>query len=80
MSDAATRLRRSLSLRDLLVYGLVFVFALDGKATLPPNPVRAPAPIPAPTCAVKATTAETREGGGLWFQYCRRCHNPTSIS
>jgi quinohemoprotein ethanol dehydrogenase len=56
--------------------GRLLVFALDGKATLPPNPVRAPVPVPAPTFAVKATAAETTEGGGLWFQYCRRCHNP----
>jgi quinohemoprotein ethanol dehydrogenase len=25
---------------------------------------------------VRATPAEITEGGGLWFQYCRRCHNP----
>jgi quinohemoprotein ethanol dehydrogenase len=56
--------------------GRLLVFALEGKATLPPNPVRAPVPVPAPTFAVKATAAETTEGGGLWFQYCRRCHNP----
>jgi outer membrane protein assembly factor BamB len=56
--------------------GRLLVFAIDGKATLPPNPVRPPAPIPSPTFAVKATAAETTEGGGLWFQYCRRCHNP----
>ena len=24
----------------------------------------------------KRAAAETTEGGGLWFQYCRRCHNP----
>ena len=56
--------------------GRLLVFALDGKATLPPNPVRAPTPILAPTFAVKATPAEITEGGGLWFQYCRRCHDP----
>jgi quinohemoprotein ethanol dehydrogenase len=56
--------------------GRLLVFALDGKATLPPNPLRASTPIPAPTFAVKATTAEITEGGGLYFMYCRRCHNP----
>jgi quinohemoprotein ethanol dehydrogenase len=56
--------------------GRLLVFALDGKTALPPNPVRAPSPIPAPTFAVMATAAEIREGGALWFQYCRRCHNP----
>ena len=24
----------------------------------------------------QATVAEVTEGGGLFFQYCRRCHNP----
>jgi quinohemoprotein ethanol dehydrogenase len=56
--------------------GRLLVFTLDGKATNAPNPVKAASPIPPPTYAVKATPAEIREGGGLWFQYCRRCHNP----
>jgi quinohemoprotein ethanol dehydrogenase len=56
--------------------GRLLVFALDGKATLAPNPVPVPAPIPAPTFAVKATAEEVTEGGGLYFLYCRRCHNP----
>jgi quinohemoprotein ethanol dehydrogenase len=56
--------------------GRLLVFALDGKDSLPPNPVHAPTPIPPPTFAVNATPAEITEGGGLWFQYCRRCHNP----
>jgi mono/diheme cytochrome c family protein len=42
----------------------------------PPNPVMAAPPIPPPTYAVHATAAEITEGGALWFQYCRRCHNP----
>ena len=56
--------------------GRLLVFALDGKAALAPNPVRVALPIAPPTFAVKATPAEITEGGGLWFQYCRRCHNP----
>ena len=56
--------------------GRLLVFALDGKATLAPNPLPVPAPIPAPTFAVKATAEEVTEGGGLYFLYCRRCHNP----
>jgi quinohemoprotein ethanol dehydrogenase len=56
--------------------GRLLVFTLDGKAPLPPTPVGAASPIPPPTYAVKATAAELTEGGGLWFQYCRRCHNP----
>ena len=50
--------------------------ALDGKAALPPNPVRPATPIPPPTFTVKATPAEITEGGGLFGMYCRRCHNP----
>jgi len=56
--------------------GRLLVFALDGKAALPPGTVQAASPIPAPTFAVKATAAEIAEGGGLFFQYCRRCHSP----
>jgi len=56
--------------------GRLLVFALDGKAALPPNPIKVASPIPPPTFAVKATPAEITEGGGLFFQYCRRCHNP----
>ena len=56
--------------------GRLLVFALDGKAALPPNPIKVASPIPPSTFAVKATPAEITEGGGLFFQYCRRCHNP----
>jgi mono/diheme cytochrome c family protein len=56
--------------------GRLLVFALDGKAGLAPNPVKVASPIPPPTFAVRATPAEITEGGGLFFQYCRRCHNP----
>jgi quinohemoprotein ethanol dehydrogenase len=56
--------------------GRLLVFQLDGKAALPANPVRPETPIPPPTWTVRATPAAIREGGGLWFQYCRRCHNP----
>jgi quinohemoprotein ethanol dehydrogenase len=56
--------------------GRLLVFRLDGKAALPPNPVKPASPIPAPAYAVKATAAEIAAGGALWFQYCRRCHNP----
>jgi quinohemoprotein ethanol dehydrogenase len=56
--------------------GRLLVFALDGKAALPPSDVRATPQIAAPTFTVKATAAEITEGGGLYFQYCRRCHNP----
>ena len=56
--------------------GRLFVFTLDGKATLAPSIVPAASPIPAPTFVVKATPAEVTEGGGLYFMYCRRCHNP----
>jgi cytochrome c553 len=43
---------------------------------LPPNRLKPATPIPPPTWTVRATPAAIREGGGLWFQYCRRCHNP----
>ena len=56
--------------------GRLLVFRLDGSATNAPNPVARTAPVPPPAYAVKATAAELTEGGGLWFQYCRRCHNP----
>jgi quinohemoprotein ethanol dehydrogenase len=56
--------------------GRLLVFKLDGKATNAPNPVKVASPILPPTYVVKATPAEVTEGGGLWFQYCRRCHNP----
>jgi quinohemoprotein ethanol dehydrogenase len=56
--------------------GRLLVFKLDGKATNAPNPVTPASPIPPPTFVVKATPAEIAEGGGLWFQYCRRCHYP----
>jgi quinohemoprotein ethanol dehydrogenase len=56
--------------------GQLLVFRIDGKAALAPNPVRLASPIPPPTFHVQATAAEITEGGGLWFQYCRRCHNP----
>ena len=56
--------------------GRLLVFKLDGTATNAPNPVKVASPILPPTYVVKATPAEVTEGGGLWFQYCRRCHNP----
>jgi len=56
--------------------GRLLVFTLDGKATNVPNPVKLASPIPPPTYVVKATATEIAEGGALWFQYCRRCHNP----
>ena len=56
--------------------GRLLVFALDGQAALVPNPIKLPLPIPLPTFAVQASPAEITEGGGLFFQYCRRCHNP----
>ena len=56
--------------------GRLLVFKLDGTAALAPNPVKPASPIPPPTYTVTATPAEITEGGGLWFQYCRRCHNP----
>jgi len=55
--------------------GRLLVFALDGKATLP-SFVRDTSPIPPPALEVKATTAEIKEGGGLYRSYCARCHNP----
>ncbi|CAN5861112.1 hypothetical protein BH11GEM2_BH11GEM2_31320 [soil metagenome] len=56
--------------------GRLLVFALDGKAALPPRDVRVERPIPPPAIEVKATAAEIGEGGGLYAIYCRRCHNP----
>ena len=56
--------------------GRLLVFALDGKAALPPPVERVEQPIPPPALAVKATAAEIKEGGGLYATYCRRCHNP----
>jgi quinohemoprotein ethanol dehydrogenase len=56
--------------------GRLLVFAIDGKAALPAPDVRPELPIPAPAVEVKATTAEIKEGGGLYAIYCRRCHNP----
>ena len=56
--------------------GRLLVFALDGKAVLPPPVVGVESPIPPPAIAVKTTPAEIREGGALYWQYCVRCHSP----
>lgn len=54
----------------------LLVFALDGKAVLPPRDARVEVPILPPAIEVRATAAEIKEGGGLYAIYCRRCHNP----
>ena len=56
--------------------GRLLVFALDGKAALPPRADHAEVPIPPPAAEVKVTAAEITEGGGLYSLYCSRCHNP----
>ena len=58
--------------------GRLLVFALDGKATLPPRNDHVEAPIPPPAAEVKVTAAEITEGGGLYSLYCSRCHNPAN--
>jgi quinohemoprotein ethanol dehydrogenase len=56
--------------------GRLLVFALDGQAALPTRDARAEVPIPMPTTGLRATAAEIKEGGGLYFTYCWRCHSP----
>jgi quinohemoprotein ethanol dehydrogenase len=56
--------------------GRLLAFALDGKDTLPPIPVRAETPIPRPAVTVSASPSEITEGGALFAVHCRRCHNP----
>ncbi len=56
--------------------GRLLVFALDAKAALPARTASVAVPIPPPAFEMKATTAEIAEGGGLYFQYCNRCHSP----
>ena len=56
--------------------GRLLVFALDGKAALPPRTAAVPTPIAMPAADVKATAVEIKEGGGLFRLYCRRCHMP----
>ncbi|MBY0489268.1 MAG: PQQ-dependent dehydrogenase, methanol/ethanol family [Gemmatimonadaceae bacterium] len=57
--------------------GRLLVFALGGKATLPPPPAPRE-PIPAPTVTVAATPADLAEGNALFISYCSRCHSFTS--
>jgi quinohemoprotein ethanol dehydrogenase len=57
--------------------GRVLVFALGGKATLPPPPA-AREPILAPTVRIAASTSDLAEGGALFSNYCSRCHSFTS--
>ena len=56
--------------------GRLLVFALDGKAALPARDARADVPISNDAFAVNATAAEIKDGGGLFMQYCNRCHSP----
>ena len=49
--------------------GRLLVFALDGKATLPPRVERPEVPIPPPAAEVAATPAELEEGARLNGMY-----------
>ena len=55
--------------------GRLLVFSLGGRDSLPRDN-RVATPIPAPTVKVAVTPKEIIQGGGLFFLYCGRCHDP----